>query len=134
MKMNIDKRDTLRISKILLGMLALGVCLKVGGGCYQRSAQDKKEAAEHERTTIGVLIDKRIVEGSNNKNNVIFWLNTDDDPKTAEGHCSMPDATIEQASKIASITNGTPKSLAEWREVAHPYEVSHNPRVSPLSR
>lgn len=126
-KMNIRKQNISKLSKILLGLLALGICFKGGFGCSQRSYQQKKEAAEYDRTTMGVLIDRKITEGHGNKNHIVFWLDTDNDPKTAEGFCSMPDADSEKTSNISSLANGTAKSLAEWRKIAHPYEVQHNP-------
>ena len=124
---SINKQNTLKISKTLLGLLALGVCIKVTCGCYQRSQQQKQEAAEHDRTTMGVLIDKKIIKDNRNKNHVIIWLDTDNNRKTLEGLCNMPDANTEKTLNIASLTNGTTKSLAEWRQIAHPYEVQHNP-------
>ncbi len=68
-----------------------------------------------------------ILLDNDNKNNVIFWLDTDGNRKTVEGFCNMPDASHEKAAHIASLTKGTVKSLAEWRKIAHPYEVYHNP-------
>ena len=122
-KMNTNKQNTLQVSKLLLGLVSLGICFKTACGCYQRS----RELSEHDSTTMATLIDTKIVERDDNKNHVIFWLDTDNNRKTAEGHCNMLDTTNEQTASIANLTNGTTKSLAEWRKIAHPYEVQHNP-------
>ena len=122
--MNINKQHTVKVPKILLGLLALSGCVIFG--CHQRSYQQKKSETEYDRTTMGVLIDKKIKEGDDNKNHVIFWLDTDNNRKTAEGFCNMPDADAEKTSSIFSLTNGTTKSLADWRKIAYPYELHHN--------
>ena len=126
-KMNINKQNAFKVSKILPGLIALSVCLKTGYGCYQHSNQQKQDAARHDQTTMATLIDKKVIEGDDNTNQIIFWLDTDNDLGTAEGHCSIPDASHKKASNIAGITNGTTKSLAEWRRIASPHEVQHNP-------
>ena len=124
--MNIHK-STLRTPKNILALCAFAVAISTGCSCCQRAAQQKKEASEYDRNTMATLIDKKITKDDNNKNHVIFWLDSDNDRKTAEGFCAMPNAPHEKTSHISSITNGTTKSLAEWRKIAHPYEVSHNP-------
>lgn len=126
-KRNINKQKILKVSKVVLGLFALSVCFKAGFGCSQRSYQQKQEAAEHDKTIMGVLTAKKITEKSDNKNHVIFWLDTNNDPQTSEGFCHMPDADAEKTSHISSLTNGTTMSLSEWKKVAHPYEVQHNP-------
>lgn len=133
-KININKKNILQASKILMGLLALGVCLKVGYSCAQRSRQQKKEIAPHDRTTMATLIDKKIIKDKDNKNRVIFWLDTNNDRKTAEGYCSMPDADNEQTLNISNLTNGTTRSLAEWQKMVHPYEVHHCPSEFPTTR
>jgi len=122
-KIHINKKNTFKISKSLLGLLAVSLCFRAGFGCSQRAYQQKKEAS----ATMGVLVDREIIAGKNNKNHVIFWLDTDGNRQTIEGFCNMPAADQNETAKIASLTNGTTKSLAEWRRFAHPHEVQHNP-------
>jgi len=133
-KMNINKKSTLKVSTLLLGMIALSVALKAGYNHHQNLQQQKKEAAEYDRATMATLINTKIVEGDNDTNHVIFWLDTNNDLKTAEGHCSMPDAPAQKALHISNLTNGTTKSLAEWRKISHPYEVQYHPSKFPPSR
>ena len=123
-KMNISQQNTLKATKTLLGLFALGVCFNAGYGCYQRSQQ---QTTQQNKTTMATLIDKKIIKKNGNKNHVVFWLDTNNDCKTAEGFCSMLNADSEKTSHISNLENGTTKSLADWQKIAHPYKVQHNP-------
>lgn len=126
-QIDINKKNIFKATRLLIGLFSLGVCLEAGYGCCMRSYQQKKEIDERDRSTMGVLIDKKIIRANYDKNHVIIWLDTDNNQNTIEGFCNMPDADAEQTLNVSSLTNGTTKSLAEWREITQPYELRHNP-------
>ena len=115
-QIDINKKNIFKATRLLIGLFSLGVCLEAGYGCCMRSYQQKKEIDERDRSTMGVLIDKKIIRANYDKNHVIIWLDTDNNQNT-----------IEQTLNVSSLTNGTTKSLAEWREITQPYELRHNP-------
>ena len=121
-----NKQNRSKVSKILLGMLALSTSLAAAGyGC----SQQKKAIDKRDENITGVLIGTKI-----DNNHVVFWLNTDNNPQTIEAHCHMPNASDKKVANISTLTNGTTKSLAEWRKLAHPYELSYCAAKFPASR
>jgi len=126
-KMNINK-DSLKFeAKILLGLFSLGLCLKAGDYFMCASIEKKRAQDEFDRNTLATLMDKGISPAKDNpkKNHVIIWLDADGDRKTAEAFGNMPDATPEQVLAVYNMTNGTTKSLADWKRLALPYKVHY---------
>ena len=99
----------------------------MGYAWSKRWHQQKRASIEYDKATMATLIDKRIISGNSNKNHIIFWLDTDNDRMTAEGFCNMLDADTKKTANISNLTNGTVKSLSEWHQIAHPYEIHHSP-------
>ena len=124
-KTTLHKPNALKTTKIILGLLAVSVCLKTGYGCCQRTSQ-QKQVLEHERTTMATIIGTKTTDNGN----FIFWLNADKDRKTAEGFGIIP---VEAAQNM-TLTNGATKSLSEWRQEVHPHTIQYNPSTFLPSR
>ena len=119
-----DVKDTWKITKLLLKLFVLGACLRTGYGYGQRLYRQSTSEHTFDKKTLATLIDKRILmEG--NTTHLIFWLDGDNNLKTAEGSCSMFNAKLDKVMQLNNITNGTTKSLEKWKEITHPYKIHY---------
>ena len=102
-------------AKTLLGLFALGVCLK-GGQCVQHAAKKHKEAMKAQEAAdskiYATLIDKAYSPATGT---CFCYLDLDGKPGTdAVAKCGM---TLKEVGQFHDMTNGTIKSVAEWKKM-----------------
>ena len=108
-------------AKTLLGLFALGVCLKGCASCAVRSVEQEKAQEALDQKTPATLIDKSITPARccDDKKDVTLYFDTD-------GNASTSEATLDiqvkhgQVIPFYNLTNGTTKSVADWKKMAHP--------------
>lgn len=116
-------RGTKTTAKTLLGLFALGVCLKGCGSCARSVvAWDKKVKAEEalDQKTPATLIDKNITLYNGDCQNIALYFDTDGTPQTAEATLVQYGLKAGKALKFYNVTNGTTKSVADWKKMVDP--------------
>ena len=107
-------------AKILLGLFALGVCLKGCYSCADRSYQRMKIQEALDKKTPATLIDKRITPAYHRggESIVTLYCDTDGNPLTAEAMFATESIVPAKVLPFYNLTNGTKKTIAEWKKMA----------------
>ena len=100
------------ISKLLLGLCILGAAIKgCNSGCHAMD-QRKKAQEEADKKIPATLINKDRSGGM-----TMFYLDLDGNPATTEA-VAMSGMSLQKAAQFHDMTNGTVKSVAEWKKIA----------------
>ena len=112
-------RGTKTTAKTLLGLFALGVCLKGCDGCCHIIVQQAKKQEALDQKTPATLIDKKINPEQNGYKKVTLYFDTDGNPQTAE---AVFDKLLKAGEELPfyNLTNGTTKSVADWKKMDTP--------------
>ena len=124
-KENVDKdvlkiiRGVKKISNILIGLFALGLCLKGCASCCRLQEQQRKAQEALDKKTPATLIDKSIARGRYDDNkDVTLYFDTDGNPQTAEATLDIRGLKPSKAIPFYNLTNGTTKSVFDWKKMA----------------
>ena len=111
-------RGTKTTAKTLLGLFALGVCLKGCSSCCHTMVQQAKKKEALDQKIPATLIDKKIDKQDGYKR-VTLYFDTDDNPQTAE---AVFDKLLKAGEELPfyNLTNGTTKSVADWKKMDNP--------------
>ena len=105
-------------AKTVLGLFALGLCLKGCAHYARRWEQAREEQEALDKTTTATLIDKAITPARYSDNrDVALYFDMDGDPRTAEAMLDIRAVKAEKALLFYNLTNGTKKSVAEWKKM-----------------
>ena len=125
-KENVDKdvekiiRGVKKISNILIGLFALGLCLKGCASCCRLEEQQRKAQEALDQKTPATLIDKSITPARccDDKKDVTLYFDTDGNPQTAEATLDIRGLKPRKAIPFYNLTNGTTKSVFDWKNLA----------------
>ena len=124
-KENVDKdvekiiRGVKKISNILIGLFALGLCLKGCASCCRLQEQQRKAQEALDKKTPATLIDKSIALGRyDDKKDVTLYFDTDGNLQTAETTLDIRGLEPRKAIPFYNLTNGTTKSVFDWKKMA----------------
>lgn len=125
-KLNIPKIKLPKITaKTLIGLFALAVCLKGCSSCYRIQVQKNKAQEALDKKTPATLIGKNIAPGCTYYNRDISLLfDTDGNPQTVEAVLDVSNIKTEKAIPFYNVTNGTTKTVYEWKRMVPRYESS----------
>ena len=113
-------------AKTLLGLFALGVCLKGCASCCRIQEQRAKAQEALDKKTPVTLIGKSITPSRccDDKKDITLLFDADGNPQTVEATFDIRDIKSVQAIPFYNLTNGTTKSVFEWKKMVPPYERS----------
>ena len=113
-------------AKTLLGLFALGVCLKGCASCCRIQDQRREAQEALDKKTPATLIDKSITPSRccHDKKDITLYFDADGNPQTAEATLDIRDIKSAQAIPFYNLTNGTTRSVFEWKKMVPPYERS----------
>lgn len=119
-KFNIPKimiNDGKIIAKTLLGLCVLSAAIKgCNSGCRAMD-QRKKAQEEADKKTFATLIDKK---ARSHDLGAMYFLDLDGNPTTTEAVVLDGIGTLfEETARFRDMTNGTVKSVAEWKKIAN---------------
>jgi len=126
--MNHSSRNAFqRTLKVLGGLFALAIACGACRGCVKMMAvreQQQKLQDALDRKTRGVLINKQIFPTADHQNNALLYLDTDGNLATAEAMINMCYIDGERALTFYNMTNGTTKTMTEWKQMVGPHNIS----------
>ena len=120
LEINIPKIDIAskakKTAKTLLGLCVLGLCVKGCMSGYRAIGSWKNAQDELDKKTPATLVDKRITNCRCNNKNIQLCLDTDGN-SIADKVLDVRHVEPAKAIPFEDVTNGTIKSVAEWKSI-----------------